>query len=277
MTKAKQMVKGMVAVFFLIYSFCLHEKLWGEIQWIELRELDMKDCFLPDDHPLQSKLKKLFKDRSMFRSHSHLENLGFYTLTHKEEKIMVAGHPDLKSYLIKKFSDANSSPKAVQLNNYLKRIAGARALKEFIDLNHLKHIVVPQKWLYELPAQFNDAATGEKSYVLIVEDMDIYTEKGSRGRAAKYQKIKYDILKELCIVVYYFRGLDSVRSNLAFTNQNKISFIDTECWDEWDREGFLARIMPYLKPRCREYAKKVFKELCEQDTREEICRECMGL
>lgn len=60
----------------------------------------------------------------------------------------------------------------------------------------------------------------------------------------KYSTIDLDILKEICVVVYYFRGLDSVLHNLL-TYQNKIAFIDTER-RERKRTKFLPHILPFL-------------------------------
>lgn len=275
---ANKIIRLYIAII-LVFSFHMNVNLFGEFQGVVVHELEVNECLMPQDHPLQSQFKDLFQDRHMFLSLSHLKKCGFTTLSYKRNKIMVARHPDIKHYLIKKFCDVNFRSKEEQLNNYLKRITGARALQEFINLNQLKHIVVPQKWLYELPNQFSNAKTGEKSYVLIVEDMNIYTFDGKKGgkTARKYYSIEYDILKELCTVVYFFRGLDSGPYNLAFTRQNKIAFIDTEYWDEWDREGLLGRLLPYLGPNRKKYAMQVFKELCGEDIREEVCKECRDL
>jgi len=241
--------------------------LLAEIREVKIHELAISDCLLPEDHPLQIRLKNLFENCDMFKTLEHFGTSGFHTISRRDHKIMVARHPVIKNYLIKKFSDI--IPQRAQLLNYLKRIAGARALQEFIHANNLENIVVPQKWLYALPNHFSDSTTGEQAYLLIVEDMDICTGKGKHNgeNAKRYYNIDYDTLRELCIVVYYFRGLDSAPCNMPFTHQNKIAFVDTECWDEWDREGFLPRIMPYLKKNRKKYTLKIFEKLSEQDKR----------
>lgn len=260
--------------FFLIFS-CFAQELLGTIQEVPIRELELKDCLLPEDHPLQNQLQFLFQDPHLFASLHHLEQSEFHLLSRNNSKIMVASHPAIKHYLIKKFSDI--IPQHLQLINYVKRIRGARALKEFIYLNRLKHIVVPQKWIYPLPTQFSNPQTGERSYLLIVEDMEICSGKGQvKGQTAKrYNKIDKKTLRELCMVVYYFRGLDSGLCNMPFTHHNQIAFIDTECWDDWNREGFLSRVMPYLPQKRQKYALKVLRELCEQDTKP-ICKQCLS-
>src|SRR5205085_714521 len=150
----------------------------------------------------------------------------------------------------------NDVPQQQQLANYLKRINGARHLREFIRLNHLQCVVVPQKWLYELPKQFSNPKTKEKAYVLIVEEVDVCKQEETLKR---YRDIDIETLRQLCVVVYYFRGLNSNATNLPFTYQNKIAFIDTEKWDEWDRE-LLLRVIPHMNEDRQEYVKDLFEE-----------------
>lgn len=228
-------------------------------------ELELRDCLLPTSHSLQEKLSDLFNDPGMFKTKKVFKKTEFQVLSKGMHKIMVAGHPKLKGYLIKKFSDFTSPED--QLANYLKRISGARALAEFIRVNNLKHVVVPQKWLYPLPPQFSDCKTGKSTYILVVEDMDICSGNSSyHGETAKkYAEIDNKILREICTVVYYFRGLDSAPCNMPFTHQNQVAFIDTECWDEWDRQGFLSRINRYLNVESRAFALKMHEELKKQD------------
>lgn len=205
---------------------------------------------LPKDHPLQEKLSCLFQDEQMFESRYSWQRNGFVVLGRIHFGLMVAKHPSIPGYLFKKFQDKISLE--YQLENYIKRIEGARALKEFIEENNLKHIVVPEKWLYELP----------KGYILIVEKMDICRGgKDPKGEVAqKYFNIDKEILRELCLVLSSFRGLDSMLHNLPFTYQNKIAFVDTEKWAE-KRKGILQNILPYLKDDRRKYALKLMEAL----------------
>lgn len=223
-----------------------------------------KKYLLPTHHPLQKKLKKLFKDPDMFDSPDHLRRSGFQVFERVHRGLMVASHPSIKNYLFKKFK--NKIVQKEQLNNYVRRITGARALHDFINKNHLQHIVVPNKWLYPLPKEFSDPTTKEKTYILVVEKMDLCGgEKDSHGEIAqKYGAIDRETLRELCLVVYQFRGLDSMLHNMPFTYQNKIAFIDTERWQR-KREGFLSQVLPYLSEERKADAKGIFEELQNQE------------
>ncbi len=251
----------------LLFTLLLHvESSSLAIQPVIWEYLPLEDCLMPPDHPLQKKLNKLFNNPKLFQSPQQMKQAGFEIINNLHRGLMVASHPSIKNYLIKKFQD--HIPQDKQLNNYLKRINGARALNHFIKANHLQHIVVPQKWLYRLPKRFSDSKTGKNSYVLIVEQLDICEGgKDPNGDLAKrYYNMDLSILKELCITVYYFRGLDSMLHNMPFTHQNQIAFIDTERWD-WKREGYLKQAMPFLSKDRQEYALREFEGLTIQENR----------
>jgi len=145
------------------------------------------------------------------------------------------------------------------------RISGARALRKFIAKNRLKNIVVPKKWLYQLSDQYTDPITGEKSYLLIVEDMSLanYLSDSRKNEAIiekRFKEMDDKTLKELCTIFYFFRGLDTSPRNFIVAGKKKIALIDTEHWDDWNREGFLKHIMPYLDERQQNYALEVIEE-----------------
>ncbi len=252
---AKQLYFSFLFLFLVNYT-----AVFSEVIPVSVPKLKLKECLLPADHPLQDQLKDLFDHSHMFSSPAQLSDSGFQVINRVHRGLMVARHPALKNCLIKKFQD--KVPQDSQLRNYLRRINGARALSRFIQTNHLQHIVVPQKWLYPLPKRFSNSNTGKITYILIVEEIDIC--KGGKDPdgevARRYYTIDFEILRELCYVVYYFRGLDSMLHNMPFTYQNKIAFIDTERW-EWQREGYLRRAMPYMSKDRQKYALAVFEEL----------------
>lgn len=257
--------------FLFVISLFICERGYGErhIFYAPLnQQFHLKDCLLPSGHPLQSELNDIFKDKdfTLFNSPQDLRFAGFQVLDRVHRNLMVIGHPNTPNYLFKKFQ--NNVDEKTQLRNFVSRINGARNLQKFIRLNKLKHIVTPKKWLYPLPKRFSNPDANEKAYLLVVEKIDICGG-GSEihGEVAqKYREIDIDILSELCAVVYYFRGLDSVLHNMPFTHQDKIAFIDTERWN-WKRSGYLYRAMPFLSPERQEYAQTVFKKLQAQDTR----------
>ncbi len=220
-----------------------------------------EDYLLPKNHSIQKTLPSLFKDPNMFDSTDHWRAAGFNVLNRANRGLMVARHPSIPNFLFKKFQNHISNSE--QTDNYLRRITGAEKLGQFIRRNQLKNIIVPRKWLYQLPKKFDK---GGKSYILIVEEIDICGgERDPGGEIAhRYARIDYEILKELCLVVYHFRGLDSVLLNMPFTYHGKIAFIDTERWKR-KREGYLKYVMPYLSEEKKRYALAIFNDLEEKN------------
>lgn len=190
---------------------------------------------LPDDHFLQKPLAELFHDPSILTSRENLTNAGFDLYKRRPRGLVVASHPTIPGYLIKLF--INDLPHSEQVENYVRRIEGARKVQEFINKKHLKHIEVPDKWLYHLKP--NDLGL---EYLLIVQEIDILDAFDS---TQCYEKIDTDVLKEFCLVIKNFRGLDSIVKNMPFTSHGKIAFIDTEHWASY-REPFLRYIEPLL-------------------------------
>lgn len=244
--------KNLYLIFFIVFIFCLFT--------CSLNALDnVNQYLLPKKHPLQNQLKTLFSDPEMFEDPQNLLRNGFWVFPRVHRQFMVIAHPSINNYLFKKFQ--NSIDSQDQLKNYITRVKGARTLAKFIATKKLRHVVVPQKWLYALPKRFNDKNTNETTYILIVEKLDIcggWTH--PQGELAqRYLNISKDVLKELCLVLYNFRGLDSMIHNMPFTYQNQIAFIDTEKW-QIKRKGYLSKAMPFLSKENQDFALSLFKE-----------------
>lgn len=208
--------------------------------------------------PKSLDLAKLFVDPKMFDSRDKFRAAGFKVFERSnDDKIMVASHEDAKGYLFKKYS-ASTSMEA-QLENHEKRVKGARKVQELIEADHLEHVVVPQKYLHELPREFSRKGP---SHVLIVERLSLMSTDDSKKQ---YRRISEDVLRDLCTVFFSFPGLDSVVDNVPFTKDGKIAFIDTEHWErrrsKW-KEGSRPHMRHIDLSRDREkFAKKVFKKL----------------
>ena len=171
---------------------------------------------------------------------------------------MVGKHKCAKGYLFKKYSD--EVPLDVQYANYVKRIEGARRLRALIAERHLRHIAVPQKWLYELPREFSSGKTSYvPSYVLVVERLKILSNDKSRH---EYKHIDEDVLRDLCVVLHTFRGLDFAIKNMPFTKGGQIAFIDTEHWEVGSARGPCPdRFSKYLSSERYALATEIFEKL----------------
>jgi hypothetical protein len=209
-------------------------------------------------------LKKLFVDPDMFASRDSFRDAGFDVVKRESDnKIMVGSHASAPGFLFKKYCDDISLDE--QLKNYERRLEGVRELRALIKEHHLRRIVVPQKWLHEFPREFSRKK--DKSYVLIVERLNVYDREESER---EYQRIDEETLKELCVVLFKFRGLDSNASNVPFTHGGQIAFIDTEHWyrrrsrKRRKSKPYLKWIHEHLSSKRWKFAKEIFEALDEK-------------
>lgn len=218
-------------------------------------QADLTEYLLPENHPLQEQLSTLFNDPKMFRSPNRFKNAGFdVKLGHF--KLMVGAHPSIPEHLCKKFSDNQSQ--SYQIKNYIKRIKGAAVIKEYIEKHNFKHLVVPEKWLYPLPSFFSK----NRTYVLIVEKMDIYTDWDEPDGIARelYYNMDIEILTELCTILHDIGGCDGYPRNQPFTRSGQIAFVDTEHVGKY-KGHFKKHIVPALNPDLQRYALDLWEKL----------------
>lgn len=221
----------------------------------------LKKFLLPNNHPLQAKLKKIFSDSSILDSDEKAKKAGFHVIKvrreinySKKSGFIVLTHPSIKGYLFKTF--LNAIPAKTQLEEHLKRIQGIKIVEDYIKKYDLKYIVAPKKWLYALPSDFSDPNTEEQVYILVVEWLDLHDKQETIER---YKNISKKKLTELCKILFDIRGLDGTFNNLPFTKSKQIAFIDTEHWN-WEDRGLLRKIMDVLPPDSQDYVNRLWEK-----------------
>ena len=179
---------------------------------------------MPDNAqlPLEIDLDKLFSKSTTLDSARDWRDAGFEIMRGDEGKIIVASHRSVRGFLFKKYERAFTSYDE-ELELYEERVNGARLLKDHLDAHHVEKIVVPRKWLCTLPSR--DKARGKPTYVIIVDRYDLLDRDESERL---YRRIDRKVLKDLCTILFLFRGLDFSLRNVPFTRSGEIAFIDTE-------------------------------------------------
>jgi len=211
--------------------------------------------------PTSLDLKRLFRDPDMFDSSDDWRSAGFKLIRASEEHIVVAKHKSADGYLFKKYMNKISLRE--QLEKLTLRFEGARKLSAIIKERRLQHIIVPHKYLHELPARFSSHNT--PSYVLIVERLSILDKKTSEH---KHRRIDEDALRELCLVFFKCRGLDFTAKNAPFTKKGKIAFIDTQYLDYQEpseKQKYLKYANKYLSGDRLRLAEKLWTRLGGKD------------
>lgn len=204
--------------------------------------------------PAALPIDALFTDPDMFDSRKAWRRSGFDVFDPgKDTEVMVAAHPSAPGYLFKKYTDEVGSTE--QRDNYAARVEGAARLARFIEREQLAHVIVPKKYLHELPKH----VFGRKSLVLVVERFDLVGRDASEHR---FRHVDEPVLRELVRVLVKFRGLDSNSKNIQFTPEGKIAFVDLENWDQGDRKAtWLKSVGTYLSKDRRALAAKLIAEL----------------
>ena len=200
-----------------------------------------------NDHlPPEVDLDKLCRDRSVFDSTDRMRDAGFSILREsKHEKVVVASHRSAPGFLFKKFLNDVSFSRAEQLAIYEQRVDGARALREHLGLIGTRRIVVPRKWLCDLPAR--SGSRRRPDHIVVVDRFDVLGREDSERR---YRRIDRDQHRDLCTIFFAFRRVDFTAQNAPYLPDGKIAFIDT---------GYLEQIKKNLRIRRRSYDKNAAK------------------
>lgn len=207
--------------------------------------------------PASLDLERLFVDPKMFDAPDAWRRAGFDVLPRSPDpkKIMVASHDSAPGYLFKRY--ANDVDPSKQRKNYEQRVKGADKARKFIIDRDFRRLVVPRKELYRLPERF-----GDKAYVLVVARLQLLDDAAS-SRA--YARIDDQALKELCIAIFKFKGLDSAVMNVPWTSDERIAFIDTEHWDRDPDKQYLRHIRQSLSRENQARADEIFERLEDGD------------
>ena len=197
----------------------------------------------PADRAASLGFSGLFRDPRVLDSHQSFAAAGFKAVANKDD-ILVGGHPSVEGYLFKRYLGMSEK---TQMANYENRIEGSRQLRRCVEEFQLRNVVVPQKWIYALP----------KGHVLVTERVELMDKRKVKGA---YGAISANVLRDLCVVLFHFRGLDAGARNIPLTTDSKVAFIDTEHWNG-HHKVYLRRLYKYLSNDSNRIAKETFEEL----------------
>lgn len=227
----------------------MNSKNWDKIQ----------SYLLPEEHSLKPALDRIFESGRPTASVEAMENAGFKIIPMHNKRKIVAHHKKLKGYVIKTYLDTHHI-KSDDWWVWVHRVKGARLIQECLDRHDYNAMIkVPKKWIYPLPS---GGGAGEalypKEFILVAEDMDL-------ADAAKNKVFYYTMgptqMDALFVVLTENLLHDSIYvHNVPFSNDGRISFIDTEHFASKSRRiryGYLTR---YFSPAMQPYWKKLIHE-----------------
>lgn len=216
----------------------------------------VKEGLMPREHPIRPILDALFSDTRVTATKGSLKKAGFRILKSQPRSfILVVKHPSLPGYLIKLHLDSEIRLKRGHPGWYwfAKRVYGAKQIARCIKKNHLRHFKVPGKWLYPLPVYpLHQPGSDRKNVILVVEDMRLLPKEENVNAWKTLITPKH--LDELYIILKKCGGSSLRPSNIPFSRDGKIAFIDTEYPDTKPRYN---EIRPHLSRPMQAYWDKL--------------------
>lgn len=215
---------------------------------------------LPDSHPIKPALDAIFMDKRPTQDAHAFRKAGFTTLFNKKRTfICVAKHPNVPEYLFKIYLDDEKRTKSHKAGWewLVQRCQGAEQVRRVIQENKIEHFVVPQKWLYVLPAEPTSTSSKHSRHqplVLVVDDMKLASKE--INLKAWRTLITEQHLDELFLIISQAKGRSYRPSNVWFNAKGQFCFIDTEYPLERSRFTSIRR---YLNSEMRNYWDQLLK------------------
>ena len=140
----------------------------------------------------------------------------------KDDFRVIAIHPDHPEWIIKAVPPQHSHRVFAKAIN-VGRVRSAQHIAQVIEKYHLRHIIVPQKYLYHLPG--TPYKLTDHNYLVVAQKLDLVDD--------KLVPLMWDLLNveqedELAKVIKKVGYFDVSEDNICFTTDGKIAFIDTE-------------------------------------------------
>lgn len=206
---------------------------------------------LPDDHPIKPELDAFFSLSRVTQDEESLLKAQFIDTKFKpNSQTVVTKHPQFKGYVFKLFTDEQDKPD--HIHSLFKRIIGAEAVRGAIERTKSEHLfMVPHKWLYFIPPV--PSKYTPKECLLVAEEVALLPY-GENVKKWKSNKVPQSTLKALYEILSEVGLSDSIYpSNIQFTQDGKIAFVDTECAYWWPNPPLFHVLGDYLSDENREY------------------------
>lgn len=191
---------------------------------------------LPYNNPLRPILDSIFCTQRATFDATSFKKAGFTLLFNQPRSfIKVGSHPLLPNHLVKVYFDTDRREKKrlekeVPSWRWLAyRVEGAKQVQRILTAYHIKHFVVPKKWIYPLPPKpfpTTKVKTRARNCILIVENMNLASYEENLD--AWKNRMTKEHLDELFTIIKFAGGGAYRADNVALTKSGKFALIDTE-------------------------------------------------
>lgn len=192
----------------------------------------MRPFLLPLNHPCKPILDRIFNRSRAIENELAFAQSGFETLlTTHASYLTVARHPCIPGYLFKVYLDSE-----LRLKNeragwewLVDRCKGAQNVRKLIKKKRIRHFIVPDKYIYPLPAEPSPVLLSgqpRQPILLLVTDMNLTSRLESVN--AWKNKITKEHLDELYLILSHGYASAGLIDNIPYTESGKFACVDTE-------------------------------------------------
>lgn len=191
----------------------------------------MERYLVPLRHYLKPRLDKIFLHTRVVESDLTLSQAGFLVrCIAPSSHLRISSHPSIEGYIFKLPIDSDLRKKKGRpaWDWLADRCKGAENVRKLIKKEKLVYFVVPDKWIYPLPALPAPQTTEveQQPIVLIATDMELVSY--DESRQAWRTVITHEHLDELYCILSHGYSSGCVIINIPFTIHGKFACVDTE-------------------------------------------------
>jgi hypothetical protein len=207
---------------------------------------------LPADHWLKMALDGIFTEFDAQKDQNAFEDEGFIIICKRTSNMIVARHELIPGYIIKIYLLEDKPEQSWKW--MARRCEGAENVRKLVKKMKLRHFIVPDKFIYQLPdpveskGQVTELDRQTNPACLVATDMNVVSNQDSK-RAWKEQ-ITHSHLRELYCILSHGFASTYVHQNIAYTKEGKFACLDTEIPF---RLHDYSKINHYLNPEMRVY------------------------
>lgn len=232
------------------YSREWYQKNFGSSYFDPAVQKRLQPFILPEDHPMKEALDQIRQQPNILANLDSFTEAGFVVLLTKyagherSAKWRLAKHPLVPGYLFKVYLDSEGLDKNIGWKKLADRCCGAANIRMLIKEKGIRHFVVPDKWLIEMPI---DPNSNQQPVMLMVTDMRLASREACKDAWKNVSKRQLSELYEILA-----NGFSSTYlvSNICLTRDGKFACIDTELPV---RVPKFDRVLRYLSPKMRTY------------------------
>jgi hypothetical protein len=200
------------------------EKLDQNVFFSKKMNKKIQPYLLPENHPAKAILDVIFVHGDVLQDESSFSNAGFITKTFAQGSLIhLAIHPALPEYIFKIYLNNQTLSKGEKLGwkRLVNRCKGAENVRKLIQEKKLKHITVPDKWLYIDPTN----KLTNQPILLIETNMNLASNAESD---AAWKQASKEVIDELYCILSHGYASSYIGPNIPYTSNGTFACIDTE-------------------------------------------------